>query len=261
MGIIYMLTSPSGKSYVGQTVQELAARIGGHRCRSRCFAIGAAIKKYGIDAFNVVVLAIDIPTDLLDYAEDAFIVQYGTMKPNGYNLIRGRPEPGKAERYARFKDVAKEFTNRPEFKEHKRELWKDPAWAAAWRETWMKKRAVKLSKLDGRAHELRLLDDKRNDRVVAKRKAMKDPAKKAEWDEMYSNDAILERRNQRFFDERLAKIQPMSDEDALAYLRKAKAKAMKATRLTGAVRTADEVHRWYPEVTDVQGVRALRARG
>lgn len=52
MGVIYRLLFPSGKSYVGQTIKNPAARWRAHKTNSRfeygsCKAVNAAIRKYG----------------------------------------------------------------------------------------------------------------------------------------------------------------------------------------------------------------------
>ena len=53
MGIIYILTSPDNKSYIGQTIQELKTRMNGHKYgKSYCRALKDAISKFGFDSFN-----------------------------------------------------------------------------------------------------------------------------------------------------------------------------------------------------------------
>jgi len=261
VGIIYKLTSPSGKSYVGQTVQALQARLGGHRCRSRCFAIGAAIKKYGLKAFLVEVLAINVPIKEIDEVEDAMILEHDTLAPGGYNLVRGRPEADKAARYQRFSGIAKKFSNTESFREKKRTLWRDPDWAAAWRATWMEKRESVLEGLDGRKRELKLLDHKRNDRVVKKRKAMKSEASKKEWEEEYSHENIMLRRRQRFLKQRVEKMKAMSTVDGLDYIRKATTAAIKATQYPASKASPSEQQRWYPNVFTPAEIAAVRANG
>ena len=53
-GIIYMATSPSGKSYIGQTTRSIDDRKIGHACDAEThdYAFANAIKKYGIDNFE-----------------------------------------------------------------------------------------------------------------------------------------------------------------------------------------------------------------
>jgi len=246
-------------SYVGQTVQALSKRIGAHRCRSRCYAIGAAIKKYGLKNFLVEVLLDDVPVDELDEMEDQCIMKHNTLKPHGYNLVRGRPELGKGLRYKKFSEIAKLFANTESFKQKKRDLWKDPDWAAAWRETWMEKRKEKLDGLDGRERELRLLGDKRNDRVVAKRKAIKG-GKFNEWDQKHSHTAVMKRRHIKNFNERLEKIKLMTDKEALHFLRKAR-RQIQNRSARGKAMSLEEINKWYPFVATEQCVQVVRARG
>jgi len=49
-GIIYKITSPNGKSYIGQTIQTFNQRMKGHRkANSNCILLKKAIIKYGWD--------------------------------------------------------------------------------------------------------------------------------------------------------------------------------------------------------------------
>jgi len=83
-----MLTSPSGKSYIGQTVKTLQERIATHCSSNGCPALFAAISKYGIDNFNKEVLLV-VNDDLLDEYEIKLIEAYGTRVPRGYNIAPG----------------------------------------------------------------------------------------------------------------------------------------------------------------------------
>ena len=89
MGFIYMITSPSGKRYVGQTVGTVAERIKKH-CKpySKCKAIRDAIKKYKIENFKIETLIQCNDSQLNDY-EKLFIAHYDTFGKNGYNLTKG----------------------------------------------------------------------------------------------------------------------------------------------------------------------------
>jgi len=90
-GVVYLLTAPSGKRYVGQT-WDLPKRMANYRRgdgRGQP-ALHHAITKYGWENFRVTVLACGIQTQsALDAAEDAFIMILGTLAPTGYNLRRG----------------------------------------------------------------------------------------------------------------------------------------------------------------------------
>jgi group I intron endonuclease len=89
MGLIYMLTSPSNKRYVGQTVTTVAKRVKQH-CQpsSGCKAIRDAIKKYKIENFKIETIIQCNNSELNDY-EIHFIAHYDTFGKNGYNLTKG----------------------------------------------------------------------------------------------------------------------------------------------------------------------------
>lgn len=96
--IIYMLTSPSGKSYIGQSV-DFKARYSSYK-RQKENSVGRkflnAIKKYkDIDNFKLTILEMfDINEDLkliknkLDNLEIFYIKTYDTFN-KGYNLTFG----------------------------------------------------------------------------------------------------------------------------------------------------------------------------
>ncbi len=86
MGWIYKLTSPSGRAYIGKTCQNrIDIRLKQHCSRtSKCWAIAAAIQKYGLASF--VVEKWQFPDEYLDEYEQLFILDHGTLAPDGYNL-------------------------------------------------------------------------------------------------------------------------------------------------------------------------------
>jgi group I intron endonuclease len=89
MGYIYMLTSPSGKSYIGQTYRPIQERLREHRIgKSRdCVAIYNAIQKYGWENFEKDYY--EVPDDDLNKHEELMIEVIGTLAPDGYNLKEG----------------------------------------------------------------------------------------------------------------------------------------------------------------------------
>lgn len=88
MGIIYKITSPSGKVYVGQTIQRFEERIRRHKYKnSRCTAVRNAIEKYGDKMVWDIIE--EVPNELLDERENFWIKELNCMSPNGYNLISG----------------------------------------------------------------------------------------------------------------------------------------------------------------------------
>lgn len=91
---IYMLTSPSGKRYIGQTI-NLKNRMQKYACNDSKaqVAIYRAIKKYGWKSFDVDILLEvkrkDNVREVLNIFESAFIKKLNTIDPYGYNLTYG----------------------------------------------------------------------------------------------------------------------------------------------------------------------------
>ena len=96
MGWIYLIESPSGKAYVGQTrAADPATRFRAH-CRpdNGCIALRRALKKYGGvwengTIKNFAVSYYFCPDDQLDAHEELMIESLGTLVPDGYNLKTG----------------------------------------------------------------------------------------------------------------------------------------------------------------------------
>ena len=85
-GVVYLLTSPSGKQYVGQT-WDYERRMAEYRRGHGHGEIGIAVETHGWDNFAAVKIARGVQTqDALDATEDAFSKLLGTMWPHGYNL-------------------------------------------------------------------------------------------------------------------------------------------------------------------------------
>ena len=88
-GYIYKYTSPSGKSYIGQTKRTLAERAGARGKGYRdCPIFHQAILKYGFENFEVSILA-EVKIEQLDEMEQKYIHLFNTVKPNGYNDNEG----------------------------------------------------------------------------------------------------------------------------------------------------------------------------
>ena len=89
MGYIYILTSPTGKSYIGQTIRPIKERLEEHRTgkSSGCRAIYNAIQKYGWENFEKDYY--ECPYEDLNFDEELLIREMGTLAPKGYNLKEG----------------------------------------------------------------------------------------------------------------------------------------------------------------------------
>ena len=91
MGLIYMATSPSGKSYIGQTTKTLQERIKSHVKSAKQdspYAFHNAIRKYGIENISFTILEDGILDTDLNEREKYYIQKYKTYE-EGYNLTIG----------------------------------------------------------------------------------------------------------------------------------------------------------------------------
>lgn len=86
MGIIYCLTFPNGKKYIGQTVQKLKTRLNQHSKQSYCTSVHRAINKYKTYTCEVL---LEVEKTELDYYEEKLIKENNTLVPNGYNIRTG----------------------------------------------------------------------------------------------------------------------------------------------------------------------------
>ena len=106
MGIIYKITSPCGKMYIGKTIQEFNKRMNGHKYgKPYCRALKDAINEFGFDSFKKEIIWEGDNSSLCDM-EKHYICTYNTLHPNGYNLSSGG---GRGEH--RSKDTVKLMIN------------------------------------------------------------------------------------------------------------------------------------------------------
>ena len=84
-----MPTSPSGKSYIGQTTRPIEKRLEEHRTgkSSDCVAIYNAIQYHGWENFEKEWN--EVPDDDLNFYEEMLVALLGTLSPSGYNLKEG----------------------------------------------------------------------------------------------------------------------------------------------------------------------------
>ena len=95
VGYIYKHTSPSGQSYIGKSLAKVGARWRNHvasaydeKYTEYNYPLQRAIRKYGEESFSSSILEDDIPEDILDTTEIAYIEKYDTFY-NGYNQSKG----------------------------------------------------------------------------------------------------------------------------------------------------------------------------
>ena len=88
-GIIYKISSPSGKVYIGQTTRFFKKRVTEHKSKSSgCTLLKNAINKYG-DEMKYEIIEEGIPQEHLDEKENYWINHFNSLAPNGYNLMTG----------------------------------------------------------------------------------------------------------------------------------------------------------------------------
>lgn len=89
MGLIYKLSSPDGKSYIGQTIQPLWKRMNGHLYgNGYCRLLKEAINNHGFESFKKEIIWKG-DNEIMSQKEKYFIKYFNTMFPNGYNLSSG----------------------------------------------------------------------------------------------------------------------------------------------------------------------------
>lgn len=150
MAVVYKITSPSGKSYIGVAKRSADERFKKH-CRDarlgRGTALCAAIRKYGADSMSVTTL-VESTSEYCFDLEIKTIRAFGTLHPHGYNLTTGgegiheMAEASKAKhrasmrnpaRLAAISDASKAFNSRPEVREQKSRLMKERWASKEWR--------------------------------------------------------------------------------------------------------------------------------
>lgn len=92
MGALYLVTSPSGKQYIGVTVRPLAVRMARHwadAAKGSDCALHRAARKYGVESMQARVLVEADCPKYLRLLERKAIRSFNTKAPNGYNLTDG----------------------------------------------------------------------------------------------------------------------------------------------------------------------------
>lgn len=96
MFVVYKITSPKGKSYIGITIKGIEHRVNQHfknaeNHRDKSPLIENAIRKYiklGMSMTYEILMTCDYAWELPKW-EIAYIEEYNTLTPNGYNLSKG----------------------------------------------------------------------------------------------------------------------------------------------------------------------------
>ena len=86
--LIYKFTSPSGKSYIGQTCR-FKRRKYEHQYVNTNSLIHKSIEKYGLENFIEEILEENLTLDEANIFEELYITEHNTLVPNGYNIRNG----------------------------------------------------------------------------------------------------------------------------------------------------------------------------
>lgn len=97
----------NGKIYIGKTERSVEERFREHLQESRHpnsptydYCLSRGIRKYGENAFDVAVLAENIPIEKLDLVEAHYIDMYNANDPEfGYNISSGHSDNSMVDKY------------------------------------------------------------------------------------------------------------------------------------------------------------------
>lgn len=105
---IYIIKNfANNKIYIGKTERSVEERFREHLQESRHpnsptynYCLSRAIRKYGENAFDVAILAEDVPIEKLDLVEAHYIDMYCSNSPKiGYNVSKGHYDNSNVEKY------------------------------------------------------------------------------------------------------------------------------------------------------------------
>ena len=126
MGYVYKITNTvNNKAYIGISIHEPEKRrIREHLSGKGNRVIARAVKKYGRDAFTYEILEANVFDEFLPELEVAYIANFNTVVPHGYNLTYGGEGGGIPSEETRRK-LSKASKGRklpPRSAEHRRKL-------------------------------------------------------------------------------------------------------------------------------------------
>lgn len=107
-GFIYIIKNfANGKIYVGKTERNVKERFTEHLTESRAknsptynYCLSRAIRKWGENAFDVAVLAENVPLEKLDLVEAHYVDMYRANDPEiGYNISPGESDNSMTQKY------------------------------------------------------------------------------------------------------------------------------------------------------------------
>jgi len=123
-GYVYKITNTlNNKSYIGISIYEpTQGRIKDHLSGQGNRLIANAVKKYGKDAFTYEILEANVFDEFLPDLEVAYIANFNTVAPNGYNLDSGGSHAIPSESTRRKMSEAMRRKRKPLSPEHRRKI-------------------------------------------------------------------------------------------------------------------------------------------
>lgn len=270
MGLVYKAVSPSGKAYTGQTAKSLRKRWREHcneafeNKRNGCTALNRAIRKYGADAFQLIVLEDGIDDADLDAREIHHIKAEKSLSPNGYNMTsggKGALNPCQEWRVRQGKRKRDEWQD-PETRKNLARCHSDQSIQKVVA-LYAERRKAKAAGLSAKEAAKLEIDyqksQKKRHRDRTMRQAMRNPATAAAW--KAENDRMTPDDRKRFtcFEQRMQEISKLQFQEGIEKLQKLTARAIAVAKNRGT--PLELIHRWYPNVPTAAELRAVRANG
>ena len=116
MNIYRLLNKINGKSYIGKTIQNPNDRLKEHIYQSKkssssnIYPIHHAIKKYGIDNFDFIIIDTATSIEELSEKETQYITKFNSLSPLGYNLMLGPNHTPNTKSKIRVKAIGRKKT-------------------------------------------------------------------------------------------------------------------------------------------------------
>jgi hypothetical protein len=264
-GVVYMVSFRSGKGYIGQTVQDVKERLKDHmKANSCCHAFKSALAKHGIKSVEILCT---VPENQLNQEEVRLISEHKTLAPNGYNILPGGDQMRDPEAQAimRMARIASEA-----FQAARKEVQSRPSTALARRKTTSDTRAAKLAgaaTLEVERVQLKAYNDAlKNARQAEKKLApdsLRNPIEEVKafygdgWEQrkrVYTAATKISKgrkvavaRRDCAKDKRWTRIDSMSTEDAVKFMKQARCNALYVAKARTPDKVGEVQARWAEE--------------
>lgn len=128
--IYYLINSVNNKVYVGKTSTSIKQRWKEHCTATRNksqHAIHRAMRKHGIEKFQIKTLSENVPSEELNKMEIIWIILMNSLPPNGYNMTQGGQggSPTDAVREKIIKNITERWSD-PELRAKYLEIMRQP---------------------------------------------------------------------------------------------------------------------------------------